>query len=566
MNQKNKMIEDYIINISNQVNSQYNRLIDEDKISRAIEMFSNSNDDFETEIIPKIDKLAQEVIDNYLKKQEENQRRTMLENINKNINSEFFIEMLRKNWNNNHSIGSLGNLIGELYIHHIINKDGFGFKHYMTEVEKLYYQLCERKISPENFELQRSKLIASVIANKLGVDTQNITQDTMLKIKNYFLQEYVANGFVSHSFPDAYYESIMKKGLISSEESRQDKPLEVQKIQDIFMKKGVVAPMGGYPYYGGSGIYYEHDFTEMFLHAINSPEWFKWFTSSDHLTTYHDNIEISPYILRNEKACRRNIDDLCRNAELNEHDTKIVVDFYQKQYAKFISPKLNVALISKKTVGKDNIQEAVPQNMDLFSTISYVLEDGAHQYSNHQGNVYNGVIPPTKFNISVIPNASMYINTNQYSRETKEHLLNPESNLVILRNAENNKNRLVSSMISKVEKAKSEITSKKKELLVLENETIIQPSPPISKNTNLAKRSESEIQLHQQIKQKNQMIKQQKAQKKQINKPKVKTLIKSTSNSSSNGSKGFTNIIILSLIVSFVCGALFIFVYMLIGR
>ena len=79
-----------------------------------------------------------------------------------------------------------------------------------------------------------------------------------------------------------------------------------------------------------------------------------------------------------------------------------------------------------------------------------------------------------------------------------------------------------------------------------------------------SKRSQSEIQVHQQIKQKNQIIKQQKAQKKQMNKPKVKTLTQSTSNSSSTGSKGFTNVVTLSLIVSFVCGALFMIAYMLI--
>lgn len=58
MEQKNKIIEDYIINISKQVNSQYNGLIDGDKISKAIEMFKDSNDDLETEIIPKINELV----------------------------------------------------------------------------------------------------------------------------------------------------------------------------------------------------------------------------------------------------------------------------------------------------------------------------------------------------------------------------------------------------------------------------------------------------------------------------------------------------------------------------
>ena len=87
------------------------------------------------------------------------------------------------------------------------------------------------------------------------------------------------------------------------------------------------------------------------------------------------------------------------------------------------------------------------------------------------------------------------------------------------------------------------------------------------KSESFSQRSKSEIQVHQQIKEKNQAIKQQKAQKQQLNKPKVKTL--SAPSSQGNGSssnKGYTNIILLSLIVSFVCGALFMVVYMIIGR
>lgn len=95
-----------------------------------------------------------------------------------------------------------------------------------------------------------------------------------------------------------------------------------------------------------------------------------------------------------------------------------------------------------------------------------------------------------------------------------------------------------------------------------ENEHI-QISTP-KKQEPFAKRSQSEIQVHQQIKQKNEMIKQQKAQQ-QLNKPKVKTLTQS-SNGNSSSSKGFINVITLSLIVSFVCGALFMVIYMLIGR
>ncbi len=82
------------------------------------------------------------------------------------------------------------------------------------------------------------------------------------------------------------------------------------------------------------------------------------------------------------------------------------------------------------------------------------------------------------------------------------------------------------------------------------------------KQESFAKRSQSEIQVYQQIKQKKRIIKQHKAQQK-LNKPKVKTLTQNSNNGTSNG-KGFVNIITLSLIISFVCGALFIIVYMLI--
>ena len=40
----------------------------------------------------------------------------------------------------------------------------------------------------------------------------------------------------------------------------------------------------------------------------------------------------------------------------------------------------------------------------------------------------------------------------------------------------------------------------------------------------------------------------------------------SSNGSGQNGNKGFANTIMLSLIVSFVCGALFMVVYMIIGR
>lgn len=386
----------------------------------------------------------------------------MLLNIEKNINSTYFIEILKNNYEKYHNIHYIGNLIGELYIHHIIHKDGFGFEEYMNQIESLYSKYVERRISLENFEQQKSKLIASVIARKYNINiSEQISQDDLLKIKNYFLQEYVANGYVAHSFPETYYESIIKNGLIPTTDKRPERPQEIQEIQDIFMSKGVVSPMGGYPFYGGLGIYYEHDFTLVFQHAIDSPEWFNWFTSSNHTTAYHKKVETVPYVLRSEDDCRRNVEDLCNNAGLNSSESKKVLEFYQRQYNKFSSPKLNVALIPKKIVGKNNISSTGVQNLDLITTISFVLKDGAGQYMEHKGNVHLSTIPPQNFKVSVIPSATKFMHVEHYSRETKEHLTNYESNLAILENAENEKQRLVPTMIPKIAKAKQIISKKK---------------------------------------------------------------------------------------------------------
>ena len=88
-------------------------------------------------------------------------------------------------------------------------------------------------------------------------------------------------------------------------------------------------------------------------------------------------------------------------------------------------------------------------------------------------------------------------------------------------------------------------------------QAITQPEQS-KKEEPFAQRSQSEIEIARQIQQKNQLIKQRK------NKPKVKTLTQSSSNGTN--STGYVNVVVLSLVVSFVCGALFMIVYMLLGR
>lgn len=99
-----------------------------------------------------------------------------------------------------------------------------------------------------------------------------------------------------------------------------------------------------------------------------------------------------------------------------------------------------------------------------------------------------------------------------------------------------------------------------------QSKPVQQQKSSTQKKTKLfSQRSQTEIQVYQQIKEKNQLIKQHQSQ--MINNDNLKklTLTQPSSNGSeSNDSNGFVTTVILSLIVSFVTGALFMVAYMII--
>src|SRR5699024_1513426 len=69
MSEKKQMIKNYITQIASKVNEQYQGLIDDNKMSKAIDMFTDSTEEYDT-IVQRINELVNQVIQNYLKEQE----------------------------------------------------------------------------------------------------------------------------------------------------------------------------------------------------------------------------------------------------------------------------------------------------------------------------------------------------------------------------------------------------------------------------------------------------------------------------------------------------------------
>jgi flagellar biosynthesis GTPase FlhF len=214
-------------------------------------------------------------------------------------------------------------------------------------------------------------------------------------------------------------------------------------------------------------------------------------------------------------------------------------------------------LIPKKIVGKNDISKTVPFNLGLFDTITYTMKDKSNQYIEHQGNVYYGTIAPQNIKISNIPSANNIITITEYSRETKEHLTSPETNLDILKRAELNKSRMTPRMVEKVEttknKIKQKLTSKVQEQSKDTKE--LEPEFKSFKWNSITEKQKFELKI-----QKNQIQAMSNPRyQKQLTteKAKVKTL-------TNYNNKGFTNVVTLSLITSFVSGALFMLMYLII--
>ena len=65
--QKNQLIEQYINELVLSINSKYVGLITDEKKKKAIEMFKNSNGDLKSEIIPKVNEIANQMIEDFVK-------------------------------------------------------------------------------------------------------------------------------------------------------------------------------------------------------------------------------------------------------------------------------------------------------------------------------------------------------------------------------------------------------------------------------------------------------------------------------------------------------------------
>lgn len=371
------------------------------------------------------------------------QYNVMIKNISKELESNLLKELIKKYWNKTNSLYVASIFIGEVFTYYFINKDFNDFEYYIKKMDELYdktidftkYNYFELKktyknisnifdeviLDTEEFKLARASIICESIARKLGFndDIQILNKEKNNIIKNYFINEYIYNGFVIHSFHSSLFDSIMKNGLSSNDRLWDDS--EIINIGNYFFEKGAFAALGGYTYYNGQGLYFEHNYRKLYSHAIYSPEWFNFLTSSNHLTGFPD-IERAPFALKNYEACKQNVKDLCVNTNLDYEKTSVVMKAFEKYFELFKSKDIMVAIIPKKVVNKHYVNNDVLKNKDAIETIVYLSDDINSEYKEHFGNVWNGNISSDAFAVIKLPWLEKFISYDNFVRESKEEL------------------------------------------------------------------------------------------------------------------------------------------------
>lgn len=321
----------------------------------------------------------------------------------------------------------VSNLIGEIYTYCFVHNDGnyLDINNLISYVEIMNYAYFECRGDEKFMQNIRAKELAKSIARRLNIDISSgtISKEEDKQIQDYFLKNYVKNGYVMHSFPGSAEASIREHGFSSSKRIWDND--EIMRVAHIFEDKGVMSPVGGYSYYSGGGMYVENNTRDVYWHALSAPEWFKWFTSANH-NKNSSSIEDSPYYLRNYEGCKQNVVDLCVNAGLNEDEMEQVMSMFEKNWKALGTERMCVALIPKSVIGKDNIEEATIPGQYVIETIKTVLSDGRGQYKEHDGNVLRQTVTEKDMIIMGLPNSREIFGEHEFDRETKEELYDPK--------------------------------------------------------------------------------------------------------------------------------------------
>ena len=239
------------------------------------------------------------------------------------------------------------NLIDILFYHFVVN----GTLHTTENITFIVNKIIEnRNLIQKN---QNSSCFTSCLEHFLK-------QAYEVDPKFTRLEEFLASGFLFHSFNKAFYPTIEEKGLVLKE-----KPWDLEKIEQIrnIFKKAHQKNIFGY-YQGReeTPIFFSSNLVSSPYYGLSSPTFFRKFV--EHKAEY-----FNAFLNRDYESALASIKELI--LPLQEEEKRIVFSFFQEYWQAFATEELPCVAISTKE--KLGIKEEVPPKIEEDS-ISYYLK------------------------------------------------------------------------------------------------------------------------------------------------------------------------------------------------
>ena len=185
------------------------------------------------------------------------------------------------------------------------------------------------------------------------------------------INNYINKGYYYHSTNGAFLKSISNTGLILKNKPWDLKELEL--IKNIFSKRNKKDIFGLYQGEENTPIYLASSLASSSYYAISSPTWFLHFVSGGMKNSTYDR---EAYRNRDYDACLKNVSNLINEYKLDNEESKIVIEFFNKYYNILGLNKEPILLLIKRDyIDKEPINTNKKSDETQFEYIKRTLNE-----------------------------------------------------------------------------------------------------------------------------------------------------------------------------------------------
>jgi|GEM_PF-2558604 len=321
-------------------------------------------------------------------------------------------------------------IIGNLIEYMILFPNSETIKDYLDSIKEIA-PLLEKSNGESYFKREKIKLLIKYVADSLSLKELEPIESKE-KIFQYFLEQFIKNGYYFHSFNGAFEESIRKNGLDT--DTRQWNWEELNHIRAICSRAGESRILGWGDLNCQGKISIADETSNIYRYGVASPEWFAQFTSEGWHIPVEKPYDKKAFYKKDYNSAKNNIIMLCeRLMSRSEEDIKArkaypnitieekieILKFFEKYWSILVtgnsSPKC--ALIKRSSINK-NI--GIANSYEEYCKIAKKLKFDDYSLERSIDMLISSIENDTQLQEKISPEDIIIINLPEYSKIHKD--------------------------------------------------------------------------------------------------------------------------------------------------